>query len=228
MATATATPLRASNRSNFQSKSERKRIRKSMIRAYVSNRVADARTASAARIDFYRRLRQMKERRILISRQLSVLASMAEAACSKASTIPALVEVGGVVVPMEPVPPFLLYVVSPWFVTAVQCWVALGYAGLLFSLVVWMPTRPAESTAETVSQMCFGVIWGISTGLGCFFLSLSSLNRRGASTVFVCTLTPSTRPTTRNWPISCRRRASLEAACIISQRYASMVSGCVG
>lgn len=92
MANATATPFRASARSNFQSKSERKRIRKSMIRAYVSNKVADVRTAAAARADFYRRLRQMKERRILISRQMAVLASMVDSASSKASTLPALVD----------------------------------------------------------------------------------------------------------------------------------------
>jgi hypothetical protein len=92
MATATATPLRPSARSNFTSKSERKRIRKSMIRAYVSNKVADARTGAAARADFYRKLRQMKERRILISRQMAVLASMVEAASGKASTMAALVD----------------------------------------------------------------------------------------------------------------------------------------
>lgn len=92
MATATATPLRQSPRSNFTSKSERKRIRKSMIRAYVSNKVADARTGAAARADFYRRLRQMKERRMIVARQMAVLASMAEAASSKASTLPALVD----------------------------------------------------------------------------------------------------------------------------------------
>lgn len=92
MATATATPLRPSYRSNFTSKSERKRIRKSMIRAYVSNKVADARTGAAVRADFYRKLRQMKERRVLISRQMAVLASMVEAASSKAGTLPVLVD----------------------------------------------------------------------------------------------------------------------------------------
>jgi hypothetical protein len=92
MAAATATPLRPSPRSNFTSKSDRKRIRKSMVRAYVSNKVADWRTAAQDRADFYRKLRQMKERRILISRQMAVLASVVEAASSKASTLPALVE----------------------------------------------------------------------------------------------------------------------------------------
>jgi len=92
MATATATPLRPSPRSNFQSKSERKRIRKGLIRAYVSNKVADARTAAQSRADFYRRLRQMKERRINIAQQMAVLSSMVEAASSKASTIPALID----------------------------------------------------------------------------------------------------------------------------------------
>ncbi|HEX6432634.1 MAG TPA: hypothetical protein VFZ87_00255 [Gemmatimonadales bacterium] len=90
MATATATPLRPSARSNFQSKSERKRIRKSMVRAYVSNKVADWRTASMDRADFYRKLRQMKERRVLISRQMALLAGMVEGASSKASTVPDL------------------------------------------------------------------------------------------------------------------------------------------
>jgi hypothetical protein len=63
-----------------------------MIRAYVSNKVADARSGAAARADFYRKLRQMKERRIMISRQMVVLAGMVEAASSKASTTSALVD----------------------------------------------------------------------------------------------------------------------------------------
>jgi c-di-GMP-related signal transduction protein len=92
MSTATATPIRAARGSNFTSKSERKRIRKSMIRAYVSNRVAEVRTGAAARAEFYRGLRQMKERRILIARQLGLLASMTDAAASKASTLGALVD----------------------------------------------------------------------------------------------------------------------------------------
>lgn len=92
MATATATPLRPSARANFTSKSERKRIRKSMIRAYVSNKVAEARTGAAVRADFYRKLRQMKERRLMIARQMAVLASMVEAAGSKACTLPALAD----------------------------------------------------------------------------------------------------------------------------------------
>ena len=92
MATASATPLRPSARSNFASKSERKRIRKSMVRAYVSNKVADVRAGSAARADFYRRLRQMKERRVLVSKQMAVLAGMVDSASSKASTVPALVD----------------------------------------------------------------------------------------------------------------------------------------
>ncbi|WP_433308084.1 hypothetical protein ACQP2F_46485 (plasmid) [Actinoplanes sp. CA-030573] len=92
MATATATPLRPARGSNFTSKSERKRIRKGMIRAYVSNKVADARVGAANRADFYRRLRQMKQRRIDIARAMAVLAGMVEAASSKAGTLPALID----------------------------------------------------------------------------------------------------------------------------------------
>lgn len=77
---------------NFVSKAERKRIRKSLVRSYVSNKVADARTAAANRADFYRKLRQMKERRYLISRQMAVLAHMVEAASHKATTLPALLD----------------------------------------------------------------------------------------------------------------------------------------
>jgi hypothetical protein len=92
MATATATPLRPTRGSNFTSKSDRKRIRKSMVRAYVSNKVADAKNAHAERVEFYRNLRRIKQYRLDISKEFFVLESMVGAAASKAATAQTLVD----------------------------------------------------------------------------------------------------------------------------------------
>jgi hypothetical protein len=67
-------------------------MRKGLINARLNNLWADVQVKVHSQADFYRGLRQMKERRILIARQMAVLASMVEAAASKASTLPALVD----------------------------------------------------------------------------------------------------------------------------------------
>src|SRR5687767_8907502 len=67
---------RALQDANFLPKRERKAIRKGLVRAALANRVADIRIGAAARAEFYRNLRLMKMRRILISKQMFVLEEM--------------------------------------------------------------------------------------------------------------------------------------------------------
>lgn len=61
---------------NFAPKRERKQIRKSLIRAYVSNKVGEARVGAQERAEFYRNLRQIKLRRRKIAQEMAVLADM--------------------------------------------------------------------------------------------------------------------------------------------------------
>lgn len=61
-------------KATFESKSERKRKRKRLIRGYVRNVVADARINHAERAAFYKRLRVMKIRRRQIAADLRNLA----------------------------------------------------------------------------------------------------------------------------------------------------------
>jgi hypothetical protein len=61
---------------NFVSKRERKQVRKSMVRAYLANRVAEARVGAAERAEFYRNLRHMKLRRRKIAAEMHVLGDM--------------------------------------------------------------------------------------------------------------------------------------------------------
>jgi hypothetical protein len=67
---------KAAKGANFKSKRERKRVRKSMVRGYVSNVITEARVAARERADFYRKLRQVKLRRRHIARELAMLAEM--------------------------------------------------------------------------------------------------------------------------------------------------------
>lgn len=60
---ATITPVKAGKPTNFKSKSERKRVRKGLVRAAISNKVTDAKMTSEDRIRFYRTLREKKLRR---------------------------------------------------------------------------------------------------------------------------------------------------------------------
>lgn len=59
---------------NFESKRDRKAVRKGLIRAAVSNKVADARADAKARMEFYRNLRELKMKRRMIAQELSTLA----------------------------------------------------------------------------------------------------------------------------------------------------------
>lgn len=61
---------------NFKSKAERKKIRKGIVRAAVTNKIADAKVESQERIAFYRRLREMKLRRREIARQMQDLTEL--------------------------------------------------------------------------------------------------------------------------------------------------------
>jgi hypothetical protein len=73
MATATVPPIKAVPGANFASKRERKRVRKSLVRAALANKVAEVRTGAAERAAFYRRLRQMKLRRMAIAKKIVAL-----------------------------------------------------------------------------------------------------------------------------------------------------------
>lgn len=72
-AAASGRPLRDAN---FMSKRERKAVRKGMVRAYLSNRIAEAREGAADRAEFYRNLRYMKIRRKTIAKEMRTLAEM--------------------------------------------------------------------------------------------------------------------------------------------------------
>ncbi|GAA0432386.1 hypothetical protein Aca07nite_19480 [Actinoplanes capillaceus] len=67
-APAKAAPTRAVPAANFTSKSERKRVRKSLVRAAMANYIAEKRSAHRERAEFYRRLRSMKTRRRAIAK----------------------------------------------------------------------------------------------------------------------------------------------------------------
>ncbi|MFI5491855.1 hypothetical protein [Actinoplanes sp. NPDC051859] len=66
-------PLREAN---FLPKSQRRQVRKSMVRAYLANKIADAQVDRMARVEFYRNLRQIKHRRRTIATEMRVLADM--------------------------------------------------------------------------------------------------------------------------------------------------------
>ena len=69
---------------NFETKSERKKRRKGMIRGAlnvrgaISNAISDAKLERRRRIEFYRKVRLMKERRHRIANNLAVLVSLVE------------------------------------------------------------------------------------------------------------------------------------------------------
>jgi hypothetical protein len=67
-------PAKAVPAANFASKRERKRVRKSMVRAALANWVATKRGEAAERAEFYRNLRRLKLRRIEIAKAMRVLA----------------------------------------------------------------------------------------------------------------------------------------------------------
>lgn len=61
---------------NFESKSARKRRRKGLIRGHVANAVNEAKLNRQAKIEFYRKVRLMKERRRRIAHELALVATL--------------------------------------------------------------------------------------------------------------------------------------------------------
>jgi hypothetical protein len=75
MATATSTrrPVRVVKGANFEPKRVRKAKRKTLVRGYVGNKVADFKVEMADRAEFYRNLRLMKLQRRKVAHELRVL-----------------------------------------------------------------------------------------------------------------------------------------------------------
>lgn len=82
-----AVPRKPVAGANFVPKRERKRVRKSMVRAYLANRVAEVRVGAAQRAEFYRNLRMMKLRRIEIAKGMVVLSAMVDALQSRLESL---------------------------------------------------------------------------------------------------------------------------------------------
>lgn len=72
-------PAKAVPAANFASKSARQRVRKSMLRAAVSNWAAEKRMSAKERAEFYRNIRRMKLRRRMIASGMRDLAISVEA-----------------------------------------------------------------------------------------------------------------------------------------------------
>ena len=66
-------PLR---NANFLPKRERKRIRRSLVRGYISNVWNESRVRARERADFYRNLRYIKLRRRKIAAEMAIFADM--------------------------------------------------------------------------------------------------------------------------------------------------------
>lgn len=60
----------------FMSKRERKRVRKSLVRGYVSNKVSDWKVGARDRAEFYRNLRHVKVARRQIATEMVGLAEL--------------------------------------------------------------------------------------------------------------------------------------------------------
>ena len=73
-APAKAVPRRPVADANFLPKRQRKQVRKSMVRAYLANRVTEAREGARDRAEFYRNLRAIKMRRRAIAKEMQALA----------------------------------------------------------------------------------------------------------------------------------------------------------
>ena len=66
-------PLRDAN---FLPKSQRKQVRKGMVRAYLANKVSEVRQEQENRAEFYRNLRVLKQNRQIIAREMAKLCEM--------------------------------------------------------------------------------------------------------------------------------------------------------
>ncbi|WP_410666435.1 hypothetical protein [Amycolatopsis sp. lyj-84] len=63
---------------NFQPKRVRKQIRKGLIRAAVTNKIADVKVSAKERAQFYRQLRELKQRRRTIAAEFARLSTMVD------------------------------------------------------------------------------------------------------------------------------------------------------
>lgn len=73
---ATVTPVKPVKGKNFESKRDRKKRRKGIVRAALANRVADVKITAHDRAQFYRTLREKKLRRREIAQHMQLLADM--------------------------------------------------------------------------------------------------------------------------------------------------------
>jgi hypothetical protein len=69
-------PIRIHETYNFQTKRQRKQFRKSLVRGYISNKLVDKSIARESRAQFYRNLRVIKQRRITIAKEFSLLSDV--------------------------------------------------------------------------------------------------------------------------------------------------------
>jgi hypothetical protein len=83
-ATATRRPVKGAN---FEPKRVRKQVRKSLIRAAVTNKVVDKKLAFKERAAFYRQLREIKLRRRRIASEFAVLVTMMESLAREGNRI---------------------------------------------------------------------------------------------------------------------------------------------
>ena len=95
----------------------------------------------------------------LLSLPALVLGALVYQATHSAAAVSAAVSPGAQVFQMLTAP---TTGASLWFGMAVQSWVAFGYAGFCFLLVLWLPTRPAEDVLEMIAQGVVGALWGLS------------------------------------------------------------------
>lgn len=79
---------RPAREANFLPKRERKQVRKSMVRAYLANRISEARVGRQDRAEFYRNLRYMKIRRRQIAQQMQVLGDLLEGLYREVGRVP--------------------------------------------------------------------------------------------------------------------------------------------
>lgn len=65
---------------------------------------------------------------------------------------------------------------DPWFVSAAAAWIGLGYSALCYLLCIGLPTRPANSTVESIQQSVFGALWGLSMSAPMLFMFILPKN----------------------------------------------------
>jgi hypothetical protein len=71
-------PVRLRSGANFSPKSQRKQVRKGLVRAAVTNKVVDAKAGFKERAQFYRDLRNLKDNRRRLSLEFARLSVMVD------------------------------------------------------------------------------------------------------------------------------------------------------